>query len=107
MNENETNPNPGNSESIWNFSLLWESALDSSFIFNSNVTKNEKWGSLLIQGEPTCCGSFHAKIGKLFDRDILMDVIETMVSHVFKPLWAMSTYKVYPGFWGVDKDSTG
>lgn len=126
MNENETKPNPGDFESIWNSSIS-KSTLQSKTllfilglsyngpilqlkpsininveVFDSSVKQGEEWGSLLILEEPTSCGPFRAKIGKLFNRDIFMGVIRTMVFHAFKPLWVMPTYKVYPGFWGVE-----
>jgi len=60
--------------------------------------QNEQWGSLRLP-------FFHARIGKLFDRDYVWVVTQTMVSFENLALWALRTalplsYKVYPGFWG-------
>jgi len=57
--------------------------------------QNEEWGSLRLP-------FFHARIGKLFDRDYVWVVTQTMVSFDQLALWAVRTalYKVYPGFWG-------
>lgn len=58
--------------------------------------RDREWGSLGIP-------DFHARVGKLFDRDYVWVVTQTMVSFDKLALWALHnvlTYRVYPGFWG-------
>lgn len=58
--------------------------------------RNEEWGNLRLP-------FFHARIGKLFDRDYVWVVTQTMVSFENLALWTVHsvlTNKVYPGFWG-------
>jgi hypothetical protein len=110
MNENDTNPNLGDLETVWNSPASHPSYQQSiqvvkdylravfATIKNAGFPKgwNEEWGSLRIP-------SFHARIGQLFDRDYVWVVTQTMVSFENLALWAVHnvlTYKVYPGFWG-------
>ena len=100
MNENDRNSNLGDFKIIWN-SLASHLRLQSDEHFEiefSGLLKgwNKGWGSLRVP-------FYHARIGKLFDRDYVWVVTRTMVSYKNLALWVMHqvhAYKVYPGFWG-------
>jgi hypothetical protein len=116
MNNNDINSNLGGFETIWNSwashpsyqqtQVAWDFPAKStddlamvSFLLTIDGLfkgRDREWGSL---GIPV----FHARIGKLFDRDYVWAVAQTMVSFENLALWAVHnvlTYKVYPGFWG-------
>jgi len=103
------NSNPGDSEIIWNSSssnpsrkhvfpqdishLRWDSDIGHNGLLKA---RKQEWGNLRL-----LC--FHARIGKLLDRDYVWVVTQTMVSFENLALWAkhsVLTYKVYPGYWG-------
>jgi hypothetical protein len=111
MNENDTNPNLGDLETVWNSVAShppYQSPIQVAEAYlhallaalkNAGFPKgrNVEWGSLQ---DPSF---HHARIGQLFDRDYVWVVTQTMVSFENLALWAVHnvlTYKVYPGFWG-------
>ncbi|KUJ17773.1 uncharacterized protein LY89DRAFT_61245 [Mollisia scopiformis] len=117
--ENETNLSPGEPETIWNSKAshlsaarTWASLIgiggysqlqSVNSCINDIDTVNrflkgryEEWGNLETPYFPT-------KIDKLFDRDHVWAVTQTMVSLETLALCAMhvlQAYKVYPDFWG-------
>jgi hypothetical protein len=111
MNENDTNPNPGDLETVWS-SLASHPSLQQQirvfrcirytrifFVDNNGFLKgwDEEWEHLQ---DPSF---HHARIGQLYDRDYFWAVTQTMVSFENLASWAVHnvlTYKVYPGFWG-------
>jgi hypothetical protein len=126
--ENDTNPNLGGLETIWNSSAshppshhqvnkdryysqgaageLYATYAGATLLVEADVflahhgfLKGRNEEWEILQ-DP----SFpHARIGQLFDRDYVWVVTQTMVSFKNLALWAVHnvfTYKVYPGFWG-------
>lgn len=91
--ESEPNLVPGDPEMIWNFTasdtppqqqigttkaLLWHEPITGVLLNGRNV----KWGSLEI------C-NFHARIDRLFDRDLVWAATQTMVSFGKLASWAI------------------
>jgi len=90
-------PKPGESEIIWNSSASHSSCKAQNFCIGQ-----------LLKGWNERCGNlgfliFHARVGKLLDRDYVWVMTQTMVSVEYLALWAkhaVLAYSVYPGFWG-------
>lgn len=130
VNANVTNFDPRDPETIWNFTashppqrtlLPPSDAFAMRSVARSRTTPHDQYLLVIRRGvRPliSYCGElpkgryakwgsfrapfYHARIDRLFDRDYVWAVTQTMVSFESLALWAMhnaSAYKDYPDFW--------